>query len=41
MARLRAALLPFAELVHHDGVDAPYPQKFWVPILQDAKDALK
>ena len=39
-ARLRAALRPFADLVHDDGIEAPYPEKWWSLMLQAAKNAL-
>lgn len=38
--RLRAALAPFAALVHEDGVEAPYPEEWWNPRLTAAKAAL-
>ena len=38
--RLRDALAPFAALCHDDGIDAPYPEDWWNPRLQAAKDAL-
>ena len=38
--RLESALTPFAARVHLDGVDAPYPEDEWGPILQAAKEAL-
>lgn len=38
---MRAALEPFAAKVHHDGVDAPYPEEHWIPLLDAAKAALK
>lgn len=40
-ARLEAALAPFAAKVHADGVDAPYPEEEWVPLLVAAKKALE
>lgn len=35
------ALKPFADLVHIDGIDAPYPESEWAPMLQAAAAALK
>lgn len=35
-----AALAPFAARVHSDGVDAPYPEDKWGPLLSAAADAL-
>ena len=37
--RLRAALAPFAAMVHHDGIDAPHPEEKWVPLLNAAKES--
>ena len=38
---LEAALAPFAARVHFDGIEAPYPEEEWGPMLQFAKDALE
>lgn len=38
--RLRAALQPFADKVHDDGDEAPYPSEHWSPLLFAAKKAL-
>lgn len=40
-ANMREALAPFAELVHDDGVEAPYPENVWAPLLIAAKEALR
>ena len=32
-----AALAPFAAKVHTDGVEAPYPEDEWIPLLEAAK----
>lgn len=37
---LLAALKPFAALVHEDGVDAPYPEEKWGPLLTAAAAAV-
>ena len=37
---LKAALAPFAAHVHSDGVDAPYPEEYWGPLLDQAKAAI-
>lgn len=39
--QMEAALTPFAARVHPDGVDAPYPEETWRPVLQAASDALR
>jgi hypothetical protein len=41
LRQLTAALLPFAAMVHGDGVDAPYPEERWIPLLQAAADAYR
>lgn len=40
VARLKEALAPFAAKVHHDGVEAPYPEDEWGPLLTGAHKAL-
>lgn len=41
LSRAEAALGPFASRVYNDGIDAPYPEEEWGPMLQAAHDALK
>jgi hypothetical protein len=37
---LLEALRPFAAMVHPDGVDAPYPEDIWKPLLDAAARAV-
>jgi hypothetical protein len=39
VARLLAAAAPLVALVHDDGVEAPYPEEWWSPVLTALADA--
>ena len=41
IAVLESALAPFAAMVHSDGVEAPYPEETWIPLLDAAHRAVK
>lgn len=37
--RMLRAVAPLVARVHEDGVDAPYPERTWAPLLVEIKEA--